>query len=132
MHPGSMNEVNILDCAVIVEDIINGELPPELNRTVKFIKRTTCYWLADGIYLKWAIFIDKTRYMVAKKHKTFVGTQQNVRKEVKRAFGFRVSRWHILAKPAMFHAKSLCIAVVETYIILRNMVLELRRDGYES
>lgn len=131
-HPGSMNDLNILDCSTIVEDILKGELLPDFSYTVNGVTRTLGYWLVDGIYPKWAIFVDTIQGAVARKQKTFAGGQEAVRKDVERAFGVLLSRWHILAKPAMFHDKEICKLVMECCIILHNMIVEARRDGYES
>lgn len=43
-----------------------------------------------------------------------------------------VSRWHILAQPARFHDKEICKKVMQCCIIMHNMIVEIRRDGYDS
>lgn len=100
-----MNDINILDCSTIVEQILKGELLPSLNYKVNDSIRRMCYYLVDGIYRKWAIFIDAIVNEQTRKDKSFAGGQESVRKDVELAFGVLLSRWHILCKPCMFHEK---------------------------
>lgn len=130
--PGSMNDINVLDCSTIVEKIIDGRLLPEFEFEVNGRKRNMCYYLVDGIYPKWAIFIDTIPNALARKQKTFSGAQEAARKDVERAFGVLIARWHILSKPCNYHDKAVCKKVMEACIIMHNMVVEARRDGYAS
>lgn len=131
-HPGSMNDINILDCSIIVEQILKGDLLPSFKYKVKDSIRRMCYYLVHGIYPKWAIFIDTIVNGQTRKHKAFAGAQESVRKDVELASGVLLSRWYILCKPCMFHDKDIAKKVMEVCIILHNMIVELRRDGYES
>ena len=75
-NPGSINDINVLDCSSIVKEIIEGKMLPEFEFEVNGNKRSLCYYLTDGIYAKWAIFIDTISYSIARKHKTFSGAQE--------------------------------------------------------
>ena len=127
-----MNDINILDCSTIVEDIIKGDLLPEFQFKVNGNLRKLCYYLVDGIYPSWSIFIDTIANAIAKKHKTFSGAQEAARKDVERAFSVLIARWHILAKPCNYRDKTICKKVMEVCIAMHNMVVVSRRDGYES
>ena len=45
------------------------------------------YYLTDGIYPKWATFIQSIRLPQGAKNSLFAKTQEAVRKDVERAFG---------------------------------------------
>lgn len=69
---------------------------------------------------------------MTKKHKTFGGAQESVRKDIERAFGVLISRWHILGNPCMFFDREKVKKLMMVAIIMHNMIVELGRDGYES
>lgn len=77
-------------------------------------------------------FIDNISNTVSWKYKTFSGAQKSVRKEVERAFCVLISMWPILSKPYMFHDRTVCENIIEVAIIMHNMIVELRTDGYTS
>lgn len=130
--PGSMNDINVLDTSPLVVDILHGRLLPSFEYALQGKKRKMCYYLVDGIYPKWAIFVSTIAHAVSKKDKHFCAAQEGMRKDVERAFGVLVSRWHILAKPCNLWDLDIMNKTVKCAIILHNMIVEWRRDGYHS
>lgn len=57
-EPGSNNDINIIDRSPLISAILKGEFP-QFSFTVngKVYKRV--YFLADGIYPTWSIFVVK-------------------------------------------------------------------------
>ena len=59
---GSLNDLNILKKSTIVGSILNGMmelcLPQELHYSINGTVRDCLYFLVDGIYPKWPIFIS--------------------------------------------------------------------------
>ena len=127
-----MNDINILDSSTIVERILHGQMLPSFDHIVNGRSRKLCYYLVDGIYPHWAIFIKSIVEATTKKHKCFSRAQEALRKDVKRAFGVLLSRWHLLAKPCALWDRKLMFLTMKAAIILHNMILEWRRDGYVS
>lgn len=101
---------------------------------IQFTKKimNDCYYLVDGIYQNWAKFIDTFTDGMIRKHKTFGSAQESVRKDIEREFGVMISRWHILPKPCMYMDRSMCKKVMMAAIIMHNIIVEMRRDGYQS
>lgn len=130
--PGSMNDINVLDASTLVADILEGRALPSFEYKVGNRIRKQCYYLVDGIYPKWAIFVSTIAEAVSRKERHFCAAQEGMRKDVERAFGVLVSRWHILNKPCMFWDEDIMKKTMKAAIILHNMVVESRRDGYES
>ena len=88
------------------------------------------YYLTDGIYPKWATFIQSISNPQGDKASLFVTTQKACRKDVERAFGVFQARFSIVKHPALFHDKVKIGNIMRACIILHNMIVEDERDGY--
>ncbi|XP_047949981.1 uncharacterized protein LOC125195788 [Salvia hispanica] len=51
------------------------------------------YYLADGIYLNWPVFVKTIKHAIGPKKSYFATRQEAARKDVERAFGALQSRW---------------------------------------
>ena len=63
------------------------------------------YYLADGIYPKWATFVKTTSSPVLPKEAEFVKEQEGCRKDVERAFGVLQQRFAVVRFPAITWSK---------------------------
>ncbi|XP_056855410.1 uncharacterized protein LOC130504837 [Raphanus sativus] len=93
--PGTMNDLNILDRSPVFDDIING-IAPEVNFYVNGRKYNLAYYLTDGIYPKWATFIQSITLPQGPKNSLFAKKQESVRKDVERAFGVLQARFAVM------------------------------------
>ncbi|CAH9139047.1 unnamed protein product [Cuscuta epithymum] len=124
---GSNNDVTVLDRSPLFDDIINGIAPP-CKYIVQGHEYNMGYYLADGIYPKYATLIQTISQPLSVKEKLFAKKQESARKDVERAFGVLQSRWHIIKGPArMWSAKDLGM-IMKTCIILHNMIIENERS----
>lgn len=130
--PGSQNDINVLDHSPTIGKILAGEFPPSIPFKINKVRRTLPYYLADGIYPRWPLFAKTTQEATTKKGKAHAAAQEGVRKDIERAFGVLVSRFHILQRPSRMWYRSDISNVMKACIILHNMIVEVRRDGYES
>lgn len=130
--PGSMNDLNILDSSPIVTSILEGRLLPQFEYSLNGRKRVHPYFLVDGIYPPWSIFVSTISEPSSKKEKLFGSAQEGIRKDVERAFGVLVSRWSLLSKPCATWDRVFAADVMKCGIIIHNMIVEARRDGYNS
>jgi Plant transposon protein len=55
-----------------------------------------------------------------------------VRNDVERAFAALVARWHILKQPCRLASGDEMANVMKACILMNNMIVEARRDNYES
>lgn len=62
----------------------------------------------------------------------FAKLQEPVRKDVERALSVRLARFHLLNTPCRLGRKEYGISVPRACIIIHNMRVESRRNGYES
>ena len=54
------------------------------------------YFLADGIYPEWAVFVKSIRLPITDKEKLYPQEQEGARKDIERAFGVLQRRFCIL------------------------------------
>ena len=136
-EPGSLNDLNILEKLTIVGSILNGtmdlQLPQELHYCINGTVHDYIYFLVDGIYPKWPIFISTVLDATpGSKDKPFATYQEAVRKDIERAFGVIVKKFDILSRSIQFWRKDVIRNVLHTCIILHNMTVNQRRKDYVS
>ena len=86
-EPGSLNDLNILEKSTIVGSILNEmmelQLPQELHYSINGTVHNYLYFLVDGIYPKWPIFISTISDATpGSKDKLFATYQEVVRKDI--------------------------------------------------
>jgi Plant transposon protein len=86
--PGMFNDLNILSASNHFRNILAGNFPTVMP-TYKIHGEIFCwyYYLADGIYPKWKIFLQSIRETTTEKQSRFAKVQEGVRKSVERVFG---------------------------------------------
>uniref|UniRef100_A0A0D3CNR0 GRF-type domain-containing protein n=1 Tax=Brassica oleracea var. oleracea TaxID=109376 RepID=A0A0D3CNR0_BRAOL len=87
---GTMNDLNILDRSPVFD------MAPQVNFYVNGREYNLTYYLTDGIYPKWATFIQSIRLPQGPKNYLFAKTQESVRKDVERAFGVLQARFAVV------------------------------------
>lgn len=125
---GSNNDINVLQRSSLIQALLHGT---DLTATYQIngTNRHQPYFLADGIYPSWSIFLKGFPAPLSAKEKLFTEAHSAARKDVERAFGVLQRQWRILALPARFwHLGNLC-DVMYCCIILHNMIVESRRDS---
>ena len=127
--PGTLNDINVLDRSPVFDDIIKGHAPA-VTYYVNGREYHQAYYLTDGIYPKWATFIQSIPLPQGPKAVLFAQHQEAVRKDVERAFGVLQSRFAIVKNPALFWDKVKIERIMRACIILHNMIVENERDGY--
>lgn len=129
--PGSLNDLNILDRSPIFQNLLAGKAP-----AVKFTLNDTeydmAYFLADGIYPDWPVFIKSMEHPKGKKNSHFCERQEACRKDVERAFGVLQARWCIISTPCRLWSSEAMNHIIKACVILHNMVVEDERDTSTS
>ena len=86
------------------------------------------YFLADGIYPKWAVFVKSMRLPITDKEKLYAQEQEGARKDIERVFGVLQWRFCILKRPAHLYDRAVLRDVVLACIILHNMIVEDEKE----
>ncbi|XP_048624595.1 putative nuclease HARBI1 [Brassica napus] len=127
--PGTLNDINVLDRSPVFDDIINGQAQ-QVNFTANGRDYHLAYYLTDGIYPKWATFIQSIPIPQGPKEVLFAQRQEAARKDVERAFGVLQARFAIVKNPALCWDKVKIGKIMRACIILHNMIVENERDDY--
>lgn len=84
----------MLDTSPFMSSILKGNMLPEFECMLNGRAYTFLYFLADGIYPHWSIFVSTISEPITKKGIQFSAAQEAVRKDVGWAFGVLLSRWN--------------------------------------
>ncbi|XP_048617757.1 uncharacterized protein LOC125589264 [Brassica napus] len=126
---GTLNDINVLGRSPVFDDIIKGQAP-QVTFYVNGKEYNLAYYLTDGIYPKWATFIQSISIPQGQKATLFAQHQEAVRKDVERTFGVLQARFAIVKNPALFWDKAKIGRIMRACIVLHNMIVENEREGY--
>ena len=127
---GSLNDINVLDKSSIVGAMLGGRLDTKTEPyLINEVLRDWLYFLVDGIYPEWAIFVKTYSNSPEQRKRNFAKKQEEVRKDVECAFGILVKRFHILKRPLRGWYLEDINKLLKTCVILHNMIVEERFGG---
>jgi hypothetical protein len=131
--PGSVNDITITWRSPMVTAFANGSFPPAgFTYTLQGRTGFRPYFLADGIYPEWPLFLKTIPTPSTPKAKLFVKKQESYRKEVECTFGILRARWHILQRPSLIFSIRRMQTIIYTCIILHNMLVKFQQDRAAS
>ncbi|XP_042051736.1 uncharacterized protein LOC121797066 [Salvia splendens] len=81
------------------------------------------YYLADGIYPRWPVFLKTISCLTDVMRALFAQRQEYARKDVERGFGVLQARWAIVKGSARSRYKHHIANVMYVCIILHNMII---------
>jgi Plant transposon protein len=114
-------DINVLDKSSIMGSLLTSDLsiktePYSINGHV----RDWMYFLVDGIYPKWSIFVSSYTNPIDPTKRAFAAFQEKVRKDV------LVQRFHVLQRQLRSWYHEDIVRLLHTCVILHNMVTEER------
>ncbi|XP_047949251.1 uncharacterized protein LOC125195094 [Salvia hispanica] len=125
----SNNDINVLHSSHLFNDECQGEGP-----TVRFVANgmqyNKAYYLADGIYPRWPVFVKTIRQPVGPKQSYFAAKQESAKKDVEWDFGVLQVRWAILRCPVRVWHENDDAYIMYACIILHNMIID--DEGYSA
>ena len=139
--PGSNNDIIVVERSPIVNKFLANQLDDlnfdengkpytrggccaVRNCAIPVLITPTGYYLADGIYPEWSIFVKTYRNPDTPHKKLFAKMQEGARKDVERAFGALQAKWHVLVRPSRVWRVEVMHNIIMTCIILHNMMVE--------
>ncbi|XP_071680058.1 protein ALP1-like [Lolium perenne] len=127
---GSNNDINVLNQSPLFTDTYQGE-EPVVNFTVNGHEYNYGYYLADGIYPSWPVFMKGVTLPQSEKQRVkeacFTKNQEACRKDIERAFGVLQAKFAIVRGPARFWDKETLVDIMTCCVILHNMIIEDER-----
>ena len=133
--PGSLNDINVLDRSSIVGSLLSGDIGiTTAPYTINGNRRDWMYFLVDGIYPDWAIFVSTFSTTTDPKKLKFSAAQERVRKDIECAFGIIVQQFHVLQRPLRNWYLEDIIDLLHCCVIIHNMIVEFRHGdlGYDE
>ncbi|XP_066386729.1 uncharacterized protein [Miscanthus floridulus] len=125
---GSNNDINVLNQSTVFINELKGQAP-RVQYMVNGNQYNTGYFLADGIYPEWAVFVKSIRLPITEKEKLYAQEQEGARKDIERAFGVLQHRFCILKRPARLYDRGVLCDVVLACIVLHNMIVEDEKEN---
>ncbi|KAK1617604.1 hypothetical protein QYE76_023121 [Lolium multiflorum] len=100
---------------------------PVVNFTVNGHEYNYGYYLADGIYPSWPVFMKGVTLPQNEKQRVFTAAQSAWRKDVECAFGVLKARFNILAVPGRSYSRRTLGLIMRACVILHNMIIDDER-----
>ncbi|XP_022030741.1 protein ALP1-like [Helianthus annuus] len=120
---GSQNDINVLQQSPLFLTQRNGTAPKcPFYVNNHLYKRG--YYLTNGIYPTWSVFVKSFPYPHIPNGKKFKRQHEAARKDVERDFGVLKSKWGILNRPMRAMSVKKIRHVIYTCIIIHNMILK--------
>ncbi|XP_047979396.1 uncharacterized protein LOC125221318 [Salvia hispanica] len=91
----SNNDINILNSSTLFADQCRGR-GPAIEFTANGLRYHMGYYLADGIYPRWPVFVKTISCPIDDRRILFAANQESARKDVEQAFGVPQSQWAIV------------------------------------
>ncbi|KAJ0832132.1 putative protein kinase RLK-Pelle-WAK family [Helianthus annuus] len=90
--PGSNNDIIVLHTSPLFQSVTDGTAPSSpFYVNGRHYRRG--FFLVDGIYPSWSVFVKAPSFPVEPKEIVFKKLQESARKDVERAFGVLKGRW---------------------------------------
>ncbi len=130
--PGALNDLNILDRSPLFDNAVCGE-SPSANFVVNGNAYQYAYWLGDGIYPRYACFVNAFAKPQTRMQKMFALAQEAKRKDIEQVFGMLQARFHILTSACRLWERHATKTVIQTCVILHNLVIDFEyQNGVNS
>ncbi|XP_047964885.1 uncharacterized protein LOC125209325 [Salvia hispanica] len=106
-----------------------GYKGPSIEFTANGNVHNMGYYLADGIYPQWPVFLKTIRCPLGDRRRYFARAQESARKDVERAFGVLQSRFALVKGPTRFFYQGDIADIMYACIIMHNMIIDDEHEG---
>jgi len=130
--PSTNNDINIWDQSPLLKTILDGtmeDLDFDFNVGGELFSKV--YFMVDDIYPELVCFVKTVSVPLNKYQTNYAAWQEGARKMIERAFGILQRKFQIPCKPIELFYMEEIAEVVDTCLILHNMMVELRMERDE-
>jgi hypothetical protein len=124
---GSNNDINVLNQSPLFNDVVDG-YAPTVNFKVNNHDYYMGYYLADGIYPSWPVFMKQVPCPQTPEDRHFSEVQASLRKDIECTFGVLKKRFNIISSPGRSYSVRILGLIMRTCVILHNMIIDDERD----
>jgi Plant transposon protein len=129
--PGSLNDINVLDESSILGALLTGDMSIKTKPyTINGNSKDWMYFLVDGIYIEWSIFVNTYTNPLDHKKRMFSKRQETACKDIEctryLSVDVLVQRFHVLQCPLRGRFQEDLVSIVHACMILHNMVVEAK------
>ena len=124
-QPGVLNDLNVLQSSPFTQLLYQKRIP-NVTYSVAGQDFKHPFFLGDGIYPRWPVFLTAPRNPSTAGQKRFTKRQESVRKDIERAFGVLKCRFRILKHGLFYRNLKKCDDCIQACFILHNLILESR------
>eukprot|EP00171_Calliarthron_tuberculosum_P001739 IDg1739t1 len=131
-YASTNNDITVCENSPLLLSILQGDRRMRLSEGYKLggVQRNwDLYFLTDGIYPRWSIFLKPNQAPVTQKQTVFNKAQEGRRKDVERLFGALQGRFKIMRHEFYGWRDGEIVDIVNTCTILHNMLVRLRLRG---
>jgi len=131
--PGSLNDINVMQQSPLYLDVTGGRRPPRNHPfNINGTTRTLPYYLVDGIYPRYDVFVSAHPQPTTDQQKVFNGLQEAVHKDFECVFVLLQKRFHVALHPGRYRSVKQLILTYKAVCILQNMCVEHHRENLLS
>ncbi|XP_048493338.2 uncharacterized protein LOC104889982 [Beta vulgaris subsp. vulgaris] len=127
--PGTCNDINVLARSPVFDDLYQGRAP-EVTFNVNGNTYNRGYYLTDGIYPKWAVFMPAIRLPLSPVDELFTKRQESGSERRRTCVWGFTSTLCNNTKAIIIWDEHLMWEIMLACIILHNMIVEDERDTY--
>lgn len=131
--PGTLNDINVWDRSPLLRSFLNGDMDGvDFDFQIDEKAFNQVHYLVDGIYPELGRFCKTISIPLGNKQIKYSKWQEGSRKAVERAFGILQRKFQTLKRPVDLFFEEDIKDVVETCLILHNMMVENRMERDEN
>lgn len=130
---GTSNDKTMVAYSPLFQDLFNGMYSIALSNPFRVTPdgplRALGFFLVDGIYPRWAIFLQPVHSADNPREGRYTKRQEGRRKDIERAFGVLQARFKVLRHEDYRWNKEEIVNTSNVCVILHNMLVRMNQNG---
>jgi len=130
--PGTCNDINIWDQSPLLKSMLDGTMEEwDFDYTIGEQTFQQLHFMVDGIYPEISRFVKTVAVPLNGYQTNYAAWQEGGRKMIERAFGILQRKFQMLCRPVELFYMCEIADIVDTCLILHNMMVEVRMERDE-